>query len=729
MKKILALIFAVVAFGLVAYSQNDEAWKVTEFKMMPTDMDAKVDYAVKDPNGKQCALIKIETPYAGFTFSTGTLEVMKAEQHVGEWWVYVQKGVRKITIGHARGILREWQFPITINEGTVYVMKLKEGTSAEAAYSTAVAATTATSGFAVITSEPSGADVYIDGNWVGRTPFQKRYPMNTRLNVRCTMDKYHEDMALVTITSLKTEQHFVLSQAFGSLHMTSEPSGAEVFIGAETSSRGVTPITIKEVASGSVQVTLVKDLYAPIKQIIGVEDGRTTDYFVKLAPTYADITVNSLRGAAIKIDGVDKGTTTFKGPLSEGLHEVEATLASHKTVKQQIDVVAGFPQTIALNPIPIYGTLIVTSEPFESEVLIAGKSYGKTPLIVPDMLVGEYDVEVRKAGYATTTEHVVVHEGAEAEISPRLQTGGDVLLSTDTNGSTIYVDDTSIGVYNGTALRKTLSNGLHNVYAVNPDGEKSNVQSVSITPGAAAKSINLSFIIVPDYVENGVNLGKGIAVLGDWNGDGNKTYLYWAPVNCGYEEKGKLNSDSDHRLGKLYQWGAGDSSLPYYKSSKVVAREMYYDTATPSPWYGKDVINGTTSDKWNNNQGPCPDGWRLPTLLEFKVLCAGKNGVYGWVYKSKYAGQSNTYAGAEFFGANTDKTVGKGVFFPAAGWRYEDDGSARDRGSFGYYWSSTPYPYLSDYAYYLNFCSISLNLQNYSYSGRANAQSVRCVSE
>lgn len=910
MKKILAFVLALVAFCFVAQAQEDEPWKVTDFKMLPTDLDAKVNFPVVDPNGKQCALIKIESPYSGFTFSTGTLQVMKAEQKPGEWWVYVQKGVRKITIGHAKGILREWSFPESIKEGTVYVMKLREGTSAEAAYSTAVAATTATSGFAVITSEPSGADVYIDDQWVGVTPFNKRYPMNTRLRVRCAKKMYHDDLAYVTVTSVKTEQHFDLRPAYGALHLTSEPSGANVFVDGEDAPRGVTPLTINELASGAVQVMLVKDLYAPIKQIVGIEDGRTTDYFVKMVPMYADITINALRGSTIKIDGVERGQSTFKGQLSEGLHEVEAVLAGHKTVKRSIDVVVGIPQTYALNPVPMYGTLVVNSEPFEAEVYIGGKSYGKTPIIVPDMLIGEYDVELHKSGYATVTEHIVVREGEESEIAPRLLSNTEAHLdktfvvngvqftmvfveggtfhmgATSEQGTEAFYDEEpvhnvslsdyllgqtevtqelwdavmggnisrfkgaknpvehvffndyqefiyklnsltgqhfrlpteaeweyaarggkeSLGYkYSGSdnidevawysensnysthsvATKNPNELGLYDmsgnvlewcadVYSrykssaqknpINVDTDYSIPDRSNILRGGSwlSKSTNcrVSFrsyrgggnviggdgdliglrlalslesgmseaVTAPDYIENGVTLGKGIAILGDWNGDGHKTYLYWAPVNCGYEEVGEVNTDGDHRLGKLYQWGAGDSSLPYYyNSSKVVAREMYYDTATPSPWYNLNTIDGTTSDKWNNNQGPCPEGWRLPTSLEFKVLCAGKNGRKGWVSAGTYAGQSNTYAGAEFFGANSDKTVGKGVFFPAAESRRDDDGSALTRGSLGYYWSSTPNPNYSSRAYYLYFFSSGFGPQDYC--NRAYAFSVRCVRE
>lgn len=253
---------------------------------------------------------------------------------------------------------------------------------------------------------------------------------------------------------------------------------------------------------------------------------------------------------------------------------------------------------------------------------------------------------------------------------------------------------------------------------------------------APAKSYNAVFAMEKEdavvYFENGVAIGKAIAVLGFWTEEDEEqetqSTLYWAPVNCGYEETGKVNTDSDHRLGKLYQWGAGDSNLPYYyEGTKVVARELYYDDPNPDPWYDDEVIIGTTSDKWKNNQGPCPDGWRLPTSGEFAVLCGPEQDDRNdaWVSAGTYAGKTNTYAGAEFFGANADKTAGKGVFFPAAGTRFPFIGFASRRGEEGRYWLSGTDE--ADWGYDFRFESSTMKTSTMDF--RANGYSVRCVSE
>lgn len=230
--------------------------------------------------------------------------------------------------------------------------------------------------------------------------------------------------------------------------------------------------------------------------------------------------------------------------------------------------------------------------------------------------------------------------------------------------------------------------------------------------------------VVQNYIENGKDFGPGIAILGDWdkNPSTPDTELYWAPVNCGYEEVGAVATDTDHRLGKLYQWGAGDSKL-----YKVEARALYYDAETPSPWYD-DELAGSSSDKWLKGQGPCPDGWRLPTTNEFKVLVEGKNGEIGWVEDATYAGVG-PYKGAEFFGANASKKAGTGVFFPAAGALSSlNGGHAGAVGMSVYYWTSTTHS-VGTFAYALTVekSGTYQELKPAGGYGRSFAFSVRCV--
>jgi|GEM_PF-3983352 PEGA domain protein len=122
MKKIILLFSIVLLSTLWANAQNFSIKGITK---LPTDMDARVNFARKDQNGRTCAIIKIVTPLTGFSFDTGTLSVQYVVEKTGEIWLYVQPGIKKITIAHQTlGVVREWDIPIKIEEACSYALLL-----------------------------------------------------------------------------------------------------------------------------------------------------------------------------------------------------------------------------------------------------------------------------------------------------------------------------------------------------------------------------------------------------------------------------------------------------------------------------------------------------------------------------------------------------------------------------------------------------------------------------
>lgn len=219
-----------------------------------------------------------------------------------------------------------------------------------------------------------------------------------------------------------------------------------------------------------------------------------------------------------------------------------------------------------------------------------------------------------------------------------------------------------------------------------------------------------------DYVdEYGINHGKGIALMN----------TVWAPVNCGYNA-------ANYPYGKLYQWGRkygqgysgtyGDVSEPTLSAGPVsrVSGEseansniFYTASASPYNWLAprEDKLwnSGTEGIPVKTQYDPCPAGWRVPTLAELDAL----NNNYKYGVKNE-ADQK----GYRYFGDYRPQDDAPSVFFPYAGYRSGYDGSARNRESDGYYWSSRPNV---NYAY---------ELCGGLYSDRcANGYSVRCVQE
>ena len=112
-KKIL-LFAAILSMVLGAYAQQIS---VKSFRALPTDMDARQNYPLKDQNGEVCAIIKVVTTEKGFTFDIGTLGITKTEQKASEIWVYVPHGAKRISVFHDKlGQLRDYIFPNVISD-------------------------------------------------------------------------------------------------------------------------------------------------------------------------------------------------------------------------------------------------------------------------------------------------------------------------------------------------------------------------------------------------------------------------------------------------------------------------------------------------------------------------------------------------------------------------------------------------------------------------------------
>ena len=234
--------------------------------------------------------------------------------------------------------------------------------------------------------------------------------------------------------------------------------------------------------------------YSPQSSTVTVSDGQTTPVALTMASRFAQVTVSTLPGASIKVNGEAKGVGSFTDNLMEGLYDIEVTLASHRPATKQIEVVAGVPQSIELTPTPIYGSLDVESKPMKANITINGKNYGYTPITIKDLLIGEYDVVLSKEGCATVTEHVTISENSTAAINATLPSGRSVTIATDKSGDEIFVDGVRVGV---SPCTTELTFGSHEISAQRDTKRTS--KSVSITQGEGAVAVRLGFGIEPNW--------------------------------------------------------------------------------------------------------------------------------------------------------------------------------------------------------------------------------------
>ena len=499
MKHIFSTLFTFLLLMSAAVPARAD-FAVTSITLSANDLDASAYFPVMDNYKRQCALIKVQVdpPQGGFTFETGSLGVEKVVEKLPEIWVYVPEKTMKIKIMHPKlGVISNSQnndgyywFHDKVGKlesGRVYVLKL----ALDKQVVENIVEVKKRSGFLILNTVPEGAEVYLgpEGGkleYENVTPFSKKLEYG-RYNFRVKKAKYHDDFGLAIINTPQLEYDLQLKPAFGSIDVTSTPAGAQVFLDGENTGK-VTPCTLTEVDSGEHDVRVMMLNYSPQSSTVTVKDEQTSSVALVMDARFAQVTITSLPGASIKINGEAKDTSSYTENLIEGLYDIEVTLSSHRPTAKQIEVVAGVPQSVELTPTPIYGSLDVISQPMKADITINGKNYGYTPTTIENILIGEYDVVLSKEGCATVTEHVSISENSTASINATLPSGRSVTIATDKDGDEIFVDGVKVGV---SPCTTELAFGSHEFTAQR--GTKRMSKNVSISQDESAHAVRLDF--------------------------------------------------------------------------------------------------------------------------------------------------------------------------------------------------------------------------------------------
>ena len=352
-------------------------------------------------------------------------------------------------------------------------------------------------GFVTFTTDPVGATVKIMQNGQIKAEGDANPEFSGILSYgtytyTVSAPNYHTEEGTFTIGADPVSKPVKLRPAFGRLTINSTPSGASVMIDGMMQS-GVTPLTIPQLPSGPHRITLSKADYSQATRDVVIVDGQATVENIALDARFAMITINSLPGASIYVDNKLVGTGSYSGNLNSGTHRLKASLKSHKDATDQIQVAAKVPQTIELKPTPIYGRLTVGSSPRGADIVVGGVKRGVTPMNITDLLVGEYDVVISKAGYASHSQRVVIDEKTPVVINPTLQNGRSVTITTGVAGDDIYVDDRYIGT---SPVTMELSFGTHTLMASRSDGENiaSTTETVTVAQGSTPLTFTLSIM-------------------------------------------------------------------------------------------------------------------------------------------------------------------------------------------------------------------------------------------
>lgn len=213
----------------------------------------------------------------------------------------------------------------------------------------------------IITSSPSGAQVFVSGSYKGDTPLDLTgmyAPGSYALEIK--KDGYVTWSGSLVVRDGETTSVTVTLEPFtGSATIDSVPQGASIYF--DGNYYGMTPTTITEKTVGVHNITLKKDGYNDWVSQIQVLKGKTVT--------------------------------------------ITATLVQRTT--------------------PYEGSLNIQSTPSGAEVYFNGDMKGVTPLIVSGIAPGTYTITLKKDGYQDWVANIEIDADEKETISASMYPGGN----------------------------------------------------------------------------------------------------------------------------------------------------------------------------------------------------------------------------------------------------------------------------------------------------------------
>ena len=449
----------IILIFIMAHTLCAQNFHVQDFREDPADL-AAVRFPVTDVNDDACAIIKVRSNIDGILFDSN-LGITKIDERPDGIWLYVSPGERALRFMRQGVITKDYNLPsgMRIESSKVYILELLATTGE-------IDDPEIETQWLIITSEPDGADLYINDQPAGRTPYQNELPVGTyqwRLEASLYLSK--EGFVSLESGDANLEQfHVALDADYGTLVIQSRPeSGADIALNGLNTNES-TPATLQRIPSGEHTITLSMNDYASASRQVALRAGERKEVVVEMRPTFAVVRIDTEPSSDIYINNQRRGSGSWQGRLNAGVYTFEARLDKHTTHSERRQVSAGEDFSLSLQPEPITGNLRVISMPIGAQIRVNGEDRGTAPNTFRNLLVGEYEVALSHPGYATVSERVTVVEDETAEVNLELPVGMEVTITSDPSGVTLFINGERVGT---TPYKGELSFGSHQLRLVN----------------------------------------------------------------------------------------------------------------------------------------------------------------------------------------------------------------------------------------------------------------------
>jgi hypothetical protein len=324
---------------------------------------------------------------------------------------------------------------VSVKEATTLKITLKPGTTTKKF---------TLSSMVVIKSEPLGAEILINGQEYGTTPFQGEIVAGThQLELRKPL--YYPNISTFTVEESKTlELPINLKPRFGYITVNSNVPNAKVTIDGKQYSN--TPLLKKEIESTRHILKVETDLYHPFTQELTIADGEQKEVTAVLNPAFGGLDISSMpeQGAEVYLDGNKVGTTPYKSDrVPSGKYIIKVTKSLYNTTEEEVIIEDGKTVTKNFAMSKNFGVLTVNAP---NSIIYLNNQRVAQNTYTAQLPPARYTVRTERGEKYTAAEKEVFIKVGESELvklepEPRLGSLSVIVEPIEASKAELYVDD------------------------------------------------------------------------------------------------------------------------------------------------------------------------------------------------------------------------------------------------------------------------------------------------
>ena len=276
-----------------------------------------------------------------------------------------------------------------------------------------------------VATEPTGAEVVLDGRLAGHSPMALREVPLGRRHLMLRLELHESVEATIDVKPGGARSlRYVLKPAYGLLTVPEASQSSKVWLDDQE----LGPPKTYRVAPGphAVEVRPSDDRYQPHRESVAVAKGGQVTVDARFAPRVGGVLVaTEPAGAVIYLDGQVQGGNPVKlEALLVGRHHLRAEKDGFSPAERSVEITEGRRKTVILR-LSTKANLRVVSLPEGAQVVVDGKRRGAAPTVVGGLEGGKHLVRCLLPGYVPWAAVAMVQEGSESQLKCRLESNAE----------------------------------------------------------------------------------------------------------------------------------------------------------------------------------------------------------------------------------------------------------------------------------------------------------------